>query len=116
MLFRELCFLEVVDNFLILLFLNGLFRLRFNLTYAAVTSAISLLEVVVAYIVDEHEWERKKAAQVVGIIIFLVGVPPLLGYSALSDFEYLGMDLLDTYDWFANTIFLPFLGCFLTLI
>ncbi|WP_345947240.1 sodium-dependent transporter [Natroniella acetigena] len=85
------------------------------LTIAAVTSAISLLEVVVAYIVDEHEWERKKAAQVVGIIIFLVGVPPLLGYSALSDFEFLGMDLLDTYDWFANTIFLP-LGGLLTAV
>ncbi|WP_408955999.1 sodium-dependent transporter [Natroniella sp. ANB-PHB2] len=85
------------------------------LTIAAITSAISLLEVVVAYMVDEHEWERKKAAQVVGIVIFLVGIPPLLGYSALSDFQFLGMDILDTYDWFANAIFLP-LGGLLTAI
>ncbi|WP_408956337.1 sodium-dependent transporter [Natroniella sp. ANB-PHB2] len=85
------------------------------LTIAAVTSSISLLEVVVAYMVDEHQWERKKAAQIIGIVVFVVGIPPLLGYSALSDIQFLGMDILDTYDWFANSIFLP-VGGLLTAI
>ena len=85
------------------------------LSIAALTSAISLLEVVVAWIVDEHGWARKKAAIILGAIIFLVGIPPVLGYSTWDGFEFLGMDVLDTYDWFANSIFLP-LGGLLTAI
>ncbi|MFW6280374.1 MAG: sodium-dependent transporter [Halanaerobium sp.] len=77
------------------------------LTIAALTSAISLLEVVVAYFVDEFEYNRKKISYIIGFIIFLVGIPPLLGYSTMSDFSFLGMDLLDSYDWISNNILLP---------
>ncbi|MFW6035366.1 MAG: sodium-dependent transporter [Halothermotrichaceae bacterium] len=82
---------------------------------AALTSSISLLEVIVAYVVDERGWGRKKAAQIIGFIIFLAGIPTVLGYSQFSNFSFLGMDVLDTYDWFANSIFLP-LGGLLTAI
>jgi neurotransmitter:Na+ symporter, NSS family len=82
------------------------------LTIAALTSAISLLEVVTAWLMDEKGWQRKKAALWMGIIIFVVGLPATLGYSALSGFSFpgLGTDVLDTYDWFANSIFLPLGG------
>ncbi|GAI63018.1 unnamed protein product, partial [marine sediment metagenome] len=49
------------------------------LTFAAITSAISLLEVVCAYFIDEAKWARKKATLIMGIIIFLLGVPCSLG-------------------------------------
>ncbi len=79
---------------------------------AALTSAISLLEVVSAWLIDEKGWERKKAAILMGLVIFVVGVPASLGYSVFSDFSFPGLktDLLDTYDWFANSIFLPLGG------
>ncbi|HPD55807.1 MAG TPA: sodium-dependent transporter [Smithellaceae bacterium] len=79
---------------------------------AALTSAISLLEVVSAWLIDEKGWKRKQAAIVMGFIIFVVGIPASLGYSVLSgvSFPGLGTDLLDTYDWFANSIFLPLGG------
>ena len=79
------------------------------LTIAALTSAISLLEVVAAWLIDEKGWPRQKAAVLMGLIIFIVGIPPSLGYSALSGFTFpgLGTDILDTYDWFANSVFLP---------
>ncbi len=82
------------------------------LTIAALTSAISLLEVVTAWLMDEKGWQRKKAALWMGVIIFVVGLPATLGYSALSGFSFpgLGTDILDTYDWFANSIFLPLGG------
>ncbi|WP_291322249.1 sodium-dependent transporter [Desulfonatronospira sp.] len=87
------------------------------LSIAALTSAISLLEVVTAWLIDEKGWSRGSAAVAMGIIIFIVGLPTTLGYSVLSGvtFPGLGMDLLDTYDWFANSIFLP-LGGLLTAI
>lgn len=51
---------------------GGIFGVLFFilLTIAALTSAISLLEVVVAYFVDEKNWPRKKAALVLGTVIF----------------------------------------------
>jgi neurotransmitter:Na+ symporter, NSS family len=84
----------------------------FFLSIAALTSAISLLEVVAAWLIDEKGWARKKAAVWMGIAIFFTGLPATLGYSALSGvtFPGLGTDLLDTYDWFANSIFLPLGG------
>ncbi|HET57466.1 MAG TPA: sodium-dependent transporter [Deltaproteobacteria bacterium] len=82
------------------------------LSIAALTSAISLLEVVTAWLMDEKGWQRKKAALWMGVIIFVVGLPATFGYSALSGFSFpgLGTDILDTYDWFANSIFLPLGG------
>ncbi|MCW3490962.1 sodium-dependent transporter [Dethiobacter alkaliphilus] len=85
------------------------------LSVAALTSAISLLEVVVAWVIDEHGWSRRTAAVVLGGLIFLLGIPSVLGFSAWSGITFQGMDILDTFDWFANSIFLP-LGGLLTAI
>lgn len=85
------------------------------LAIAALTSAISLLEVVVAWLIDEGGWSRVKASLLIGSIIFLVGLPTTLGYNVLGGLSFLGMDVLDTYDWFANSVFLP-LGGLLTAI
>jgi len=43
------------------------------LSLAAMASGISLLEVVTAYLVDEHAWPRKVAAVVTGLLIFMLG-------------------------------------------
>lgn len=84
------------------------------LAIAALTSAISLLEVVTAWLIDEKGWTRKKASAWMGLVIFIVGIPATLGYSVLSgvSFPGLGTDILDTYDWFANSVFLPVGGLF----
>jgi neurotransmitter:Na+ symporter, NSS family len=55
------------------------------LSFAALTSSISLLEVVCAYFVDEQSWSRKKASWGLGAAIFLLGIP-----SALAE-RFLGL-------------------------
>ena len=80
------------------------------LSIAALTSTISLLEPSVSYLIDEKGWERKTASLVVGTAIFLVGIPASLGYSVLSDVSFLGLDLLDSYDFITNAVFLPIGG------
>lgn len=85
------------------------------LSIAALTSAFSLLEVVVSWLTDERGWSRVPATLLLGTIIFLVGLLPCLGYNQLSGFSFLGFDVLDTMDWIANSIFLP-LGGLLTAI
>ncbi len=48
------------------------------LTFAALSSAISMLEVVVAYFVDERGWGRATASWIVGGVIFALGIPSAL--------------------------------------
>jgi NSS family neurotransmitter:Na+ symporter len=61
------------------------------LSFAALTSAISLLEVACAYFIDEQGWPRRRASWTVGGVIFVLGIP-----SALAG-EFLGyMDALAT--------------------
>ena len=73
---------------------SGIFLL---LGIAALTSSISLLEVGVAYLVDEKQMARKKAAWTLGGIAFLIGIPSALGNGAvgwLSSLPGVGMDFL----------------------
>jgi NSS family neurotransmitter:Na+ symporter len=48
------------------------------LSFAALTSTISLLEVPVTYAVDELKVERKYAVWIIALFIFMMGVPSLL--------------------------------------
>ncbi|ELR69810.1 Putative sodium-dependent transporter [Fulvivirga imtechensis AK7] len=52
------------------------------LCFAALTSTISLLEVPVAFLVDEKKWSRKKAVAVMASLIFIIGLPSMLSYGA----------------------------------
>ncbi|UZR96429.1 sodium-dependent transporter [Chondrinema litorale] len=70
-------------------FVGGSFFLL--LCFAALTSTISLLEVPVAYLIDEKKWSRIKAVSVMAILIFLIGLPSMLSYGAvdfLSNFTF----------------------------
>ncbi len=63
------------------------------LSIAALTSTISLLEVPVAYLVDEKRWKRKYTVWVVGGIIFILALPSALSQGAvgaLSEISFLG--------------------------
>lgn len=58
----------------------------FLLLIAALTSTISMLEVPVAYFVDEKQWSRHKAAIVVGVFCFLLGIPSGLSANGMELF------------------------------
>lgn len=63
------------------------------LLIAAITSTISLLEVSVAYFVDEWNWSRQKAAIVVGLSSFLLGIPSVLssgGAKLFTKIDFMG--------------------------
>lgn len=90
------------------------------LSFAALTSTVSLLEVPVSYVVDEHKVKRSRAVWGVAILIFIVGIPSLIGngYSHFfSNFiTYIGAsgptDFMSFIGHIANDTFLP-LGGFL---
>lgn len=48
------------------------------LFFAAITSTISMVEVVGSWLIDSRNWSRKKATWTVGIAAFVVGMPSAL--------------------------------------
>lgn len=56
------------------------------LSFAALTSTVSLLEVPVTYVVDEHNIKRNRAVWLTALLIFVVGIPSLLGNGAVEFF------------------------------
>ena len=67
------------------------------LAIAALTSSISLLEVGVAYFVDERKFSRRKAAALLGAAAFVLGIPSALGNGAvgwLTELPGVGTDFL----------------------
>jgi NSS family neurotransmitter:Na+ symporter len=92
----------------------GLFFLL--LVFAALTSSISLLEVVVAYYCDEKKWDRKKATLLMGMIIFLLGVPSALSNNLLKEFQIIGgRNFLDSIDFACTNYILPLGGLMIAL-
>jgi len=84
--------------------------------FAAITSAISLLEVVVSFFIDECNWSRKKADFVMGVVIFLLGIPSALSWSSLKEFTPLGSrDVFDSLDCLATNYMLPIGGFFIVI-
>jgi NSS family neurotransmitter:Na+ symporter len=86
------------------------------LVFAALTSSISLLEVVVAYYCDEKKWQRKTATLVMGFLIFLLGVPSALSNHLLANVHFIGdRNFLDSIDLVATNYLLPLGGLFIAL-
>lgn len=77
---------------------------------AALTSTISLLEVPVAYFVDDRSWSRKKAAFLVGLFVFFLGIPSALSSGGLAFFTKI--DFMGKMDFIFLSLFLP-IGAFL---
>lgn len=82
------------------------------LTLAALTSSVSLLEVVTAYLIDERRMERKKATYLAGGIMVITGTLSSLSLGALSGFNVLGLGVgfFDFFDILTDKIFLAIGG------
>lgn len=90
------------------------------LCFAALTSTVSLLEVPVSYVVDEMKIKRTKAVWLVALLIFIIGIPSLIGNgysdffsSAFTTYKAGGTDsdFLSFVAALANDTFLPLGGC-----
>ncbi|WP_194776661.1 sodium-dependent transporter [Pararhodonellum marinum] len=73
-------------------FIGALFFLL--LLVAALTSSISMLEVPVAYFIDEKKWSRKKAAWTIGIAAMALSIPSALSSIDGSIFKRISITFL----------------------
>jgi NSS family neurotransmitter:Na+ symporter len=86
-----------------------------SLTIAALTSSISLLEVVVSFFVDELKWKRHTAAIVLSVFIFALGVPSALSFNLFTDIKIFDFDFFGLVDFIASNILLPLGGLFIAV-
>lgn len=78
---------------------------------AALTSAMSVLETVVASLMDSFGWSRSKATIIESVTALVIGIVICLGYNIFY-FELplpngATAQLLDIMDYFSNNIFMP---------
>jgi len=74
-----------------------------------------LIEVVVAYLVDERGINRARAAMGAGFVIFLLGIPSSLSLGVWSRFTVAGKSFFDIMDYLASNLMLPAGGIFISL-
>lgn len=92
---------------------SGLFFIV--LAVAALTSAISILEVPVAYAVKTWRWSRKKAVWWVGLMCFLLGVPSALAVGGPLSSMIGDKSFFDWMDFIASNIIMPIGGMIVTI-
>ena len=92
--------------------LNGMFYLL--IAFAALTSTISLLEVVSSYAIDEMRWNRRRATLTMGGAITVFGVLNALSLGsvpALTSINFIGRQstagVFGTMDYLASNWYLP---------
>lgn len=80
-------------------------------TFAALSSSISMLEVTVSYLTDHKAWSRAKSTLIVGCVIWAFGLlctfPNLLLFGSKNTF--------DAFDLMTSKIFLPVGGLLISL-
>lgn len=85
------------------------------LLVAALTSSISMLEVAVAYLVEEKKFTRIKACIVLFVICWVVGALCSLSFGPLSRIKIAGGNLFDFFDNLSSNILMT-LGSLLTVL
>jgi neurotransmitter:Na+ symporter, NSS family len=85
------------------------------LLFATLTSAFSILEIVVAVLVKDDKEKRGKMAWTSGLVIFIVGVPSALSFGVLSDVQIFGKSIFDAADFLVSNIGLPVGAFFISL-
>jgi len=85
------------------------------LAVAALTSAISVLEVVVAYFTEELGLLRRPATIVAAVAITAMGVLSTMSWGALKGVALFNQNIFDLLDFTASSILLPLGGLFIVV-
>ena len=85
------------------------------LLLAAITSAISLMEVVVAFVIEEMHRSRVRAVMLSFLLCGGVGVFCSLSFGPLEGFKLFGLSVFDFFDYITSNIMLPVGGLLLAV-
>lgn len=84
--------------------------------FAAITSSISLIEVIASYFMDTKKWSRKKSCIIPGIVFCEIGILASLSFGVLSEFKIFGQTIFEFLTILADNILMPIGGFFLCIL
>ncbi|MCB1854790.1 MAG: sodium-dependent transporter [Halieaceae bacterium] len=92
------------------------------LSFAALTSALCMLEAPVSWLVDQRGWPRRRATLGIGALVWTLGLLCVFSFSLLADvrplgaIEYFaGMTFFDLFDFITTRILSPLIGASIAL-
>ncbi len=85
------------------------------LTFAAWSSAISLIEPAVTWLVENRGMERMTAAMLTGCVAWLLGIGTVLSFNEWSELTWLGRTFFDNLDFLTTNILLPLGGLLISI-
>jgi len=85
------------------------------LTIAALTSTISIMEVVVAFLTEEFGFNRRKATIITTIAAIFVGFFCTQSWSTFSGISIGGKNIFDSLDFLASNVLLPLGGLLIAM-
>lgn len=85
------------------------------LSFAAWTSAISIIEPATAYLVENRDWSRGVAAVAVGAAAWLLGIGSALSFNLWADWQVAGMTFMGLMEFVSTTVLLPLGGLFIAV-
>ena len=80
--------------------------------FAALTSAISLMETIVSVFMDKFGWKRQFTGIFVFILAAVMGIPSSLGFGTLDFISWNNMTILDIMDFISNSVLMPIVAFF----
>ena len=85
---------------------GGVFSFLFFalLLFASVTSSISILEIVVAFLREKTNLSRKNASIWTGVLCMILGIPVSLGFGIWQNVTFFGKGIFDLFDFFATNV------------
>lgn len=83
--------------------------------FAAWTSSISLVEPAVSWLTENTAMSRNRAAWVIGLPIWLIGLAVLLSFNRWEEVKFLGFNLFDLLDKLTTNILLPLGGLLMAI-
>ncbi|MBA2871562.1 NSS family neurotransmitter:Na+ symporter [Anoxybacillus calidus] len=75
--------------------------------FAALTSAFSMIEIIVASVAKNDAKKRQSATWLIGILIFIVGIPSCLSFGVLADFQVFNRTIFDIADFTVSNVLMP---------
>ena len=85
------------------------------LVFAAWTSAISIIEPAVAYLVENRGMSRHTAAVWCGLGAWLLGLGTVFSFNAWSDYKLFGLNFFEFLDYLTSNIMLPVGGLLIAI-
>ena len=86
------------------------------ISFAAITSAISLTEPALAYLTEEYNAKRQRVAISLGVLCWLLGLGTVFSFNIWSDFFIVGeLNFFGFVDYLSQNIMLPLGGMLITI-